>query len=167
MQNSHRMDLSNKKRIVIKIGSTSLTHPETGAVNLGKIEQLARQISDLKGRGKEVVLVTSGAVAAGKLPELAAAEIDCAKACGLEKIIADSLPAPASASAEDVKAPPAEPTNEEIHGVDVLAIEDAVRELWKHNIYAESSMGCTGPVVKLNKAKEEEARKILGAAGYL
>ena len=66
MQNSHRMDLSNKKRIVIKIGSTSLTHPETGAVNLGKIEQLARQISDLKGRGKEVVLVTSGAVAAGK-----------------------------------------------------------------------------------------------------
>ena len=50
MQNSHRMDLSNKKRIVIKIGSTSLTHPETGAVNLGKIEQLARQISDLKGR---------------------------------------------------------------------------------------------------------------------
>ncbi|MBP3849145.1 MAG: glycine reductase [Pyramidobacter sp.] len=108
-----------------------------------------------------------GAVAAGKLPEIAAAEIDCAKACGLEKIIADSLPAPASASAEDVKVPPAEPTNEEIHGVDVLAIEDAVRELWKHNIYAESSMGCTGPVVKLNKAIEEEARKILGAAGYL
>ena len=66
MQDSYRMKLAQKKRIVIKIGSTSLTHPETGAVNLGKIEQLARQISDLKGRGKEVVLVTSGAVAAGK-----------------------------------------------------------------------------------------------------
>ena len=66
MQDPYRMKLSQKKRIVIKIGSTSLTHPETGAVNLGKIEQLARQISDLKGRGQEVVLVTSGAVAAGK-----------------------------------------------------------------------------------------------------
>lgn len=66
MQNSHRLNLASKKRIVIKVGSTTLTHPETGAINLGKIEQLARQISDLKGQGKEVVLVSSGAVAAGK-----------------------------------------------------------------------------------------------------
>ena len=66
MQNSHRLNLAGKKRIVIKVGSTTLTHPETGAINLGKIEQLARQISDLKGKGKEVVLVSSGAVAAGK-----------------------------------------------------------------------------------------------------
>ena len=42
MQDSYRMKLSQKKRIVIKIGSTSLTHPETGAVNLGKIEQLKK-----------------------------------------------------------------------------------------------------------------------------
>ena len=50
MQNSHRLNLAGKKRIVIKVGSTTLTHPETGAINLGKIEQLARQISDLKGK---------------------------------------------------------------------------------------------------------------------
>lgn len=108
-----------------------------------------------------------GAAAAGKLPEIAAAEIASAKACGLEAIIAGCLPSSAPAEKDDIKAPAAEPTDEEIHGVDVLAIEDAVRELWKHGIYAESSMGCTGPVVKLNKSKESEARKILTAASYL
>ncbi len=107
-----------------------------------------------------------GSAAAGKLPEIAAKEIARAKACGLDEIIADFTPKPAAA-AEEVKAPAAEPTDEEIHGVDVLAIEDAVRELWKHGIYAESSMGCTGPVVKLNKTKEAEARRILAAASYL
>ncbi len=66
MPYAYRENLKNKKRVVIKIGSTSLTHPETGAINLGKIERLARQISDLKGEGRDVVLVSSGAVAAGK-----------------------------------------------------------------------------------------------------
>ena len=59
--------LKNKKRIVIKIGSSSLTHKETGELNLQKIEKLIRVISDLKGSGKEVVLVSSGAIAAGRL----------------------------------------------------------------------------------------------------
>jgi hypothetical protein len=107
-----------------------------------------------------------GAAAASKLPEIAAKEIASAQACGLEEVIASFMPKPAAA-AEEVKAPAAEPTDDEIHGVDVLAIEDAVRELWKHGIYAESSMGCTGPVVKLNKTKEAEARKILVAASFL
>ena len=66
MEMTRRKNLSQKKRIVIKVGSTTLTHPETGALNLGKIEQLVRQISDLRGAGREVVLVSSGAVAAGK-----------------------------------------------------------------------------------------------------
>lgn len=58
--------LKNKKRIVIKIGSSSLTHSETGDLNLTKIERLIRVISDLRGEGKEVVLVSSGAIAAGR-----------------------------------------------------------------------------------------------------
>lgn len=58
--------LKNKKRIVIKIGSSSLTHSETGDMNLTKIERLIRVISDLRGEGKEVVLVSSGAIAAGR-----------------------------------------------------------------------------------------------------
>lgn len=58
--------LKNKKRIVIKIGSSSLTHSETGDLNLTQIERLIRVISDLRGEGKEVVLVSSGAIAAGR-----------------------------------------------------------------------------------------------------
>ena len=66
MEHTERQKLKDKKRIVIKIGSSSLTHPQTGALNLLKIERLVRMISDLKGEGKEVVLVSSGAIAAGR-----------------------------------------------------------------------------------------------------
>lgn len=66
MEKTAREALKDKKRIVIKIGSSSLTHPETGDLNLIKIERLIRVISDLRGMGKEVVLVSSGAVAAGR-----------------------------------------------------------------------------------------------------
>ena len=61
-----RAALKEKKRIVLKIGSSSLTHPETGELNLWKIERLVRIICDLKGEGREVVLVSSGAIAAGR-----------------------------------------------------------------------------------------------------
>ncbi len=110
-------------------------------------------------------LAYCAAVAAGGLPALVGKELKAAKDRGLEDVIASAAPAPARN--EEVKAPPAEPTDEEIHGIDVLAIEDAVRELWKHGVYAESSMGCTGPVVKLNKSREEQARRILTQADYL
>lgn len=52
------------KRIVVKIGSSTLTY-ETGDLNLRRIETLARVLSDLKNAGKEIVLVSSGAVSAG------------------------------------------------------------------------------------------------------
>ncbi len=55
------MDL---KRIVIKVGTSSLTY-ETGKINIKKLESLVRVISDLRNRGIEVVLVSSGAVGAG------------------------------------------------------------------------------------------------------
>ncbi len=64
--------LKNLKRIVIKVGTSSLTY-ETGKINIKKIESLVRVISDLRNRGVEVVLVSSGAVGAGvgklNLPE--------------------------------------------------------------------------------------------------
>lgn len=61
-----RETLKEKHRIVIKIGSSSITHEQTGALNLTKLEILARELSDLKNMGKEVVLVSSGAIAVGK-----------------------------------------------------------------------------------------------------
>lgn len=66
MSNIHREKLSEKKRIVIKIGSSSLTHLQTGHINLGKLEKLVRILTDLRNQGKDVVLVSSGAIAVGK-----------------------------------------------------------------------------------------------------
>ena len=48
METQERNHLADKKRIVIKIGSSSLTHEKTGEVNLMKIEKLVRVISDLR-----------------------------------------------------------------------------------------------------------------------
>lgn len=58
------MDNKNKKRIVIKVGTSSLTY-DTGKLNIKTIEKLVRIISDLLNRGLEVVLVSSGAIGAG------------------------------------------------------------------------------------------------------
>lgn len=64
--NNIREKLKDKKKIVIKIGSSSLTHPETGNINLAKIEKLVRVLCDLRNSGKDVVLVSSGAIAVGR-----------------------------------------------------------------------------------------------------
>lgn len=61
-----REALKDKKRIVIKIGSSSLMHEKTGKINLNKIEKMVRILVDIKNSGKEVVLVSSGAIAVGR-----------------------------------------------------------------------------------------------------
>ena len=58
--------IKDKKRIVIKIGSSSLQHAETGDLDYVKLEKLVRALCDISNQGKEVVLVSSGAIAAGK-----------------------------------------------------------------------------------------------------
>ena len=63
---SVRDKLKNKRRIVIKVGSSSLVHPETGELDFVKIEKMIRLISDIKNQGKDVVLVSSGAVSVGR-----------------------------------------------------------------------------------------------------
>ena len=60
-----RSELKNKRRIVIKIGSSSLIHSETGGIDYIRLEKLVRIMSDLKNRGKDVVLVSSGAIGVG------------------------------------------------------------------------------------------------------
>jgi glutamate 5-kinase len=57
-------NMTNYKRIVVKIGTASITH-SAGGLNLERLDKFARVLSDLKNSGREVVLVTSGAVGAG------------------------------------------------------------------------------------------------------
>lgn len=61
-----REHLKDKRRVVIKVGTSSLTHPETGMMDLIKLEKLVRELSDLHNQGKEVILVSSGAIAVGR-----------------------------------------------------------------------------------------------------
>ncbi len=55
-----------KKRVVVKIGSSSLQHLETGDMDYHKIETLIRQLCDIRNRGMDVCLVSSGAIATGR-----------------------------------------------------------------------------------------------------
>lgn len=64
--NPFREKLKEKQRIVVKIGSSSLQHPETGDLDYTKLDVLVRELCDMRNRGKDVVLVTSGAIAVGK-----------------------------------------------------------------------------------------------------
>lgn len=59
-------DFQNKKRIVVKVGSSSLTHKESGKLDLIKLEILVRELTALRNSGLEVVLVTSGAIMVGR-----------------------------------------------------------------------------------------------------
>jgi len=86
-----REALKDKKRIVIKIGSSSLVHKETGEVDFMRIEKLIRILSDLKNQGKDVVLVSSGAIVVGcrtlglkKRPEVLSMKQACAALGQLE-----------------------------------------------------------------------------------
>ena len=63
---SIREKLKDKQRIVIKIGSSSLAHANTGELDLIKLEILVREICDLVNQGKSVVLVSSGACMVGR-----------------------------------------------------------------------------------------------------
>lgn len=58
-------DFSGHRRIVIKIGSSSITHKETGGADLIRIEKLVRELTDLHNGGRDVILVSSGAISVG------------------------------------------------------------------------------------------------------
>ena len=56
----------NKKRVVVKIGSSSLTHPKTGYLDFIKLERLVRELCDLRNQDIDVCLVSSGAISVGR-----------------------------------------------------------------------------------------------------
>ena len=60
----NRCEIKGMKRIVVKVGTSTLTY-DNGNINLTRIEKLARVLSDIQNSGKEVVLVTSGAIGVG------------------------------------------------------------------------------------------------------
>lgn len=104
----------------------------------------------------------------GKVFQVAKQEFAKAEKAGLSRILeARRASAKPAASAETVQAPPAEPVTASIPGIEVMDLEEAVQALWKAGIYAESGMGCTGPLVMMSQANYSRALEILKKAGYV
>ena len=95
-------------------------------------------------------------------------ELEAAEKAGLENILKSKIkPAGKKEDSAEITCPPSEPVAEQIPGIDVLDLEDAVRVLWKEKIYAETGMGCTGPIIRVNAANLAKSRELLAAAGYI
>lgn len=105
----------------------------------------------------------------GHLIDKVHAEVAAAEKAGLDKILGERAAAAKGKGGddEDVACPPEEPVAEQIPGIDVLDLEDAVKVLWKAKIYAESGMGCTGPIIRVNEKNLAKARELLAEAGYI
>lgn len=69
-------------------------------------------------------------------------------------------------TSNEVFAPAKKVVTYQISGIDILELENAVKELWKNNIYSESGMGCTGPIVLVSEEDAEKAHKTLKDAGF-
>lgn len=59
--------LSKKEKIVVKVGTTTITYEETGNINLDKLEKFVRILINLRNQGKQVIVVSSGAVGVGRM----------------------------------------------------------------------------------------------------
>ena len=103
--------------------------------------------------------------AASGLPGIVAAELKAARAAGFDAVLEELKPR--AVAAESITRPPVVPVDAEIAGVDVMDMENAMHALWKENIYAETAMGCTGPVVRVRGADKESAVQILKKTGFL
>ncbi|QAT62424.1 glycine reductase [Acidilutibacter cellobiosedens] len=68
---------------------------------------------------------------------------------------------------EEVQAPLKEVVTGSIAGIDIMELENAVKVLWKNGVYAESGMGCTGPILMVNEEKLPKAVNILSKEGYI
>lgn len=103
----------------------------------------------------------------GKLPEVAKSEFENARKAKLEDVLKSITKNTKTEKSEEVVAPPKEVVTGTISGIDIMNLEDAVQVLWKNGIYAESGMGCTGPIVRVAENKIETVTKILTEEGYI
>ncbi|QXJ60367.1 glycine reductase [Enterococcus raffinosus] len=105
-------------------------------------------------------------LAKGKLAKISYREYQKADQAGLKQICADLTATPATEK-QEVESPAKEIVTSEIAGIEIMELDDAVKALWAANIYAESGMGCTGPIVLVNEKNVQAAQDELKKANYL
>lgn len=95
------------------------------------------------------------------------AEFEKAGKAGLAGILAELKQGKGADAPAAVKAPPKEVVTEEILGIEIMDLEEAVACLWGAGIYAESGMGCTGPMVLVSEHNISRAKQILADNKYI
>ena len=95
-------------------------------------------------------------------------EFELAKKAGLNDLLLEITAAKKAAAPEKkVTAPPKEIVTCDIAGIDVMDLETAVELLWENGIYAESGMGCTGPIVLIADNNLDRSAEILRKGGFI
>ena len=97
----------------------------------------------------------------GNIFEIASKEFELVRKAGFDDVIKGLKGKEIEKKQISVKIPQKKPVTEEISGIDVLELEDMVKLLWENGIYAESGMGCTGPVILVSKEDYEKALEVL------
>ncbi len=109
----------------------------------------------------------AASLAKGDLKAVAKEEFSKAKDAGLDKIISGLVKDEKPKETEKVDMPEKEVVTGSVSGIDIMDLEDAVESLWKVGIYAESGMGCTGPMVMVSESRLGKALEVLADAGYV
>ncbi len=104
----------------------------------------------------------------GNLNKVQAEEFDKVNKAKFADIINEiNAKSDSSKDKEEVKMPAKKIVTKEISGIEIMDLEDAVKCLWKADIYSESGMGCTGPIVLIHEDDLDVANKILKENGYI
>ncbi|WP_246119181.1 glycine/sarcosine/betaine reductase complex component C subunit alpha [Anaerosalibacter massiliensis] len=106
-------------------------------------------------------------LAKGNVKEIAKEEFKKVNNAGFKEVLKGLNKEKKDENSEEITPPEKEIVTGTISGIDIMELEDAVKVLWKNKVYAESGMGCTGPVLLVNENKIEEAIKILSKEGYI
>jgi len=103
----------------------------------------------------------------GNVFDVAKEEFVKVNKAGLKELLEARKAADKPKAEEMVKAPQKEPATSQIAGIEIMDLEDGVQVLWKIGIYAESGMGCTGPIILVSDANLEKAEAELRKTGFI
>ncbi|MBG0764423.1 MAG: glycine reductase, partial [Tissierellales bacterium] len=102
----------------------------------------------------------------GNLFDVSQEEYTKANKAGLKSIFKSISPIENTKN-QDIKEPEKEVVTAQISGIDIMDLDEAVKCLWKENIYAESGMGCTGPIVLVSDDNLDKSLCVLKNKNFI
>ncbi len=106
-------------------------------------------------------------LARGNVSDISKNEFDKVNEAGYQEILRVISEKSTEKSLENIIQPTKEVVTSAVSGIDIMDLDDAVQNLWKAGIYAESGMGCTGPIIMVSDNNLTTAVNILSKAGYI